>query len=195
MGSTDTGSGRGSAEAGARRPGSIRGLTRMALIGAALSGALVASASVAAASPKHHATKAKGPCLVGNWTATNFTLNESGQSASGGAGTQVDISANQNVVGKFTPGAALQAAAGGTFKFSGTDIGKYGFSTKSSAKTGTFPVTYSSASAMTLSVNGGPARAVPLVPTTGSYTCAGKGLTLAFPAGGNQITYTLVPSK
>jgi hypothetical protein len=181
--------------------GGLSGLNYLALTLAAvmgLSGAVLASTSVASASKKssgHHTTKSKSPCLVGNWTATNFALNESGESASGGVGTQVDISANQGVVGKFTPGTPLQTANGGTFKFSGTDIGKYGFSTKSSAKTGTFPVTYTSASNLMLSVNGGPARAVPPTPTTGTYTCTGKGLSLAFPAGGNAITYTLVPSK
>jgi hypothetical protein len=46
-----------------------------------------------------------------------------------------------------------------------------------------------------ISVNGSPPTPTSKAATTGSYTCSGKGLLLTFPAGGNQISYTLVPSK
>jgi hypothetical protein len=113
---------------------------------------------------------------------------------SGGAGTQVDIAANEAVLGHFMPGAPLTSGSG-SFKFTGTDVGTYQFSSKTTAKSGTFPVTYSSASTLVLSLNGSAPEHVPPGPATGSYVCAGKGLTLAFPSGGNEITYTLDPSK
>jgi len=113
---------------------------------------------------------------------------------SGGAGTQVDIAANKAVLGHFMPGAPLTSGSG-SFKFTGTDVGTYQFSSKTTAKSGTFPVTYSSASTLVLSLNGSAPEHVPPGPATGSYVCAGKGLTLAFPSGGNEITYTLDPSK
>jgi hypothetical protein len=145
--------------------------------------------------PKSKHTTTKTPCLVGNWTVTTFTLNSSGQTATGGAGTLVDISANRKVVGQFTPGAVLKTPAGGTFKFSGTDYGSYGFNTKSTAKSGSFPVTYTSASNLMISINGSPPAPAGHSSTTGSYLCSGKGLTLTFPAGGNEISYVLVPTK
>jgi hypothetical protein len=156
----------------------------------------VLSATAASAS-KHKSTSKHGktPCLVGNWTVTDFTLDSAGQTASGGAGTLVDISANRQVIGRFTPGAVLKTATGATFKFSGTDYGSYGFASKSTAKTGSFPVTYTSASDLMLSVNGSPPTPAGHGATTGSYLCQGKGLTLTFPAGGNEITYVLVPTK
>jgi hypothetical protein len=164
-----------------------------------LFGAVIVSSSVASASAKKsksHPKKpaAKAPCLVGKWTATNFTLNDGGVTASGGAGTEVNIAANQEVTGIFTPGAPLTSGSE-TFKFSGTIMGKYGFSTKTKAKSGSFPVTYSNVSTFMLSLNGSPPKPAGSGATTGSYQCTGKGLYLSFPTGGNQVTYTLVPTK
>jgi hypothetical protein len=167
---------------------------------AGVSGFMVASTDASSASQlkakAHHASKKKSktPCLVGNWTVTDFTLNDSGLTASGGAGTLVDIAANTDVIGRFTPGAALKGSEG-TIKFSGTDYGNYGFSKKTTAKSGTFPVTYTSASNLMLSVNGAPPTPAGHTATTGSYLCSGKDLSLTFPAGGDQISYQLVPSK
>ncbi len=193
------GSPRKAAPGPTRRSGVLIG--RLGLVVAALvvtGGYLLVAGSVASAShhkgSAHHSTKHKAPCLVGKWTVTNFTLNAGGVTASGGAGTEVDISSNQGVVGRFTPGAPLTSGTG-TLKFTGTDYGKYGFSTKSTAKSGTFPVTYTTASDVMLSVNGAPPTPAGHTATTGSYVCAGKDLTLTFPAGGNEITYALVPSK
>jgi hypothetical protein len=188
------------------RPGRHRlrrlGLATVALLGTSSLLAfttVAASASTDKTSKKHKPaskhTTSKKPCLVGNWTVTTFTLNSSGQTASGGAGTVVDISANKKVVGQFTPGAVLKTPTGGTFKFTGTDYGSYGFNTKSTAKSGSFPVTYTSASNLMISVNGSPPTPAGHSTTTGSYLCSGKGLTLTFPSGGNEITYVLVPTK
>ncbi len=105
---------------------------------------------------------------------------------------QVDISANGSVQGHFTPGAALKLGAS-TFKFSGTAIGKYGFAPKTISKTGSFPVTYTSASNLMISVNGSPPTPTSKAATTGSYKCSGKGLLLTFPAGGDEISYTAGP--
>ncbi|MGP0029119.1 MAG: hypothetical protein ACLPVF_01275 [Acidimicrobiales bacterium] len=176
-------------------------LGRLGLVVAALVGTsayLVLATTDASAShhkkSSHHSTSHKGPCLVGKWTVTNLTFNASGITASGGAGTLVDIAANRYVVGSFTPGAPLTSSAG-SIKFSGTDYGTYGFSTKSTAKTGTFPVTFTSAANVTISVNGAPPTPTAHTATTGSYVCAGKGLKLTFPAGGDELVYTLVPTK
>jgi len=151
---------------------------------------LTATAASASKAPSKH-SNSKTPCLVGNWKVTTFTLNSSGQTASGGAGTLVDISANRKVIGQFTPGAVLKSASGATFKFSGTDYGTYGFNKKSTAKSGSFPVTYTSASNLMISVNGSAPAPAGQGATTGSYLCKGNGLTLTFPAGGNEITYVL----
>jgi|HubBroStandDraft_1064217.scaffolds.fasta_scaffold496469_1 hypothetical protein len=172
------------------------GLATASLV--ATSSLLALTASPASASKHKSTTKhatSKTPCLVGNWTVTNFTLNSAGSTATGGAGTLVDISANRKVIGKFSPGAVLKTANGEAFKFSGTDYGSYGFNTKSTAKSGTFAVTYTSASNLAISVNGSPPAPTGHSATSGSYLCKGKGLTLTFPAGGNEITYVLVPSK
>jgi hypothetical protein len=160
------------------------------LIGTSSLFALTATAASASKAASKHSTS-KTPCLVGNWKVTTFTLNSTGQTASGGAGTLVDISANRKVIGMFTPGAVLKTASGGTFKFSGTDYGSYGFNTKSTAKSGSFPVTYTSASNLMISVNGSAPTPAGQGATTGSFLCKGKGLTLTFPAGGNEITYVL----
>ncbi len=173
-------------------------LRRLGLVFAALAsstGLMVASATVASAKqPKKPPAKHKTPCLVGKWTVTNFALTDGGVTASGGAGIQVDISANTVVIGHFNPGAPLKSGTE-TIKFSGTAIGKYGFSPKTTAKTGTFPVTYTSASNLMVSVNGGPATPVSHASTTGAYVCTGKDLTLSYPPGGNEIVYKLVPTK
>jgi hypothetical protein len=170
------------------------GVAVTVLVGASSLFLLTATAA-SASKPKHKHSTSKTPCLVGNWTVTKFTLNSGGESATGGAGTLVDISSNRKVIGKFTPGAVLQTPTGGTFKFSGTDYGSYGFTTKSTAKSGSFPVTYTSASNLTISVDGSPPTPTSHSATTGSYLCKGKGLTLTFPAGGDEITYVLVPTK
>jgi hypothetical protein len=180
-------------------------LGRLGLAAAALLGtsSLLVFATTAASASTHKSSKkpkskhaaSKTPCLVGNWTVTTFTLNSGGQTATGGAGTLVDISANRKVVGQFTPGAVLKTPAGGTFKFTGTDYGSYGFNTKSTAKSGTFPVTYTSASDLMISIDGSPPSPAGHSSTTGSYLCSGKGLTLTFPAGGNEIVYVLAPTK
>jgi hypothetical protein len=153
------------------------------------------SASASKHKPTHKHATGKTPCLVGNWTVTNFTLNNSGFSASGGAGTVVDISANRKVVGKFTPGAVLRGPNGETIKFTGTDYGSYGFNAKTKSKSGSFPVTYNSASNLMISINGAASTSAGQGATSGSYHCQGKDLTLSFPPGGNEITYVLVPTK
>jgi hypothetical protein len=147
--------------------------------------------------PKHKATSKKAlatPCLVGNWTATNFALNNSGFSASGGEGTQVDIAANGDVEGHFTPGAPLKGP-GGTYKFTGNEIGTYGFPKNTTAKSGTFPVTYAASSDLMISVNGGAPTPAGSDLGTGSYQCNGNVLTLRYPPGGNEVVYTLSPTK
>ena len=169
------------------------------------SGLMIAStAGTSAATNKgkaHHSTKAKKkpkrkapavPCLVGKWTVTNFTLDNSGFSAAGGAGILANISANGDVYVNFTPSAPLKGPAG-TYKFSGTEVGTYS-STKTSATSGTFSGTYSHTD-LTISVNGGaPTTATPNI-GPGSYQCTGKALSLRFPPGGNEVTYTLSPTK
>ena len=134
-----------------------------------------------------------GACLVGDWTVTNLKLNTQGVIHSGGAGTQVDIAADGTTVGNFTPGAPLVGADGSSVKFSGTDTDHYGFPPDTNARTGTFPVT-NIAPGVTISLGGGAPVAIKPSSTTGSYQCVGTGLILSFPAGGNELVYTMVPA-
>jgi hypothetical protein len=168
------------------------------------SGLMIASVSgTSGATSKaktHHSTKPKKakrevsavPCWVGKWTVTNATLDESGINAAGAAGILADIAANGDVVVNFTPSAPLKGP-GGTYKFSGNEVGIYHF-TKTSATSGTLSTTYSS-STLTISINGGAPMTVPSNIGPGSYQCTGKVLSLKFPPGGNEVTYTLSPTK
>ena len=134
------------------------------------------------------------PAQVGRGVGTTLiaTLTTEIRRPHTGAGILADISANGDVDVNFTPSAPLKGPAG-TYKFSGTEVGTYS-STKTSATSGTFSGTYSHTD-LTISVNGGaPTTATPNI-GPGSYQCTGKVLSLRFPPGGNEVTYTLSPTK
>jgi hypothetical protein len=144
--------------------------------------------------PKHHKNQTQQsssrPCLEGNWNVTSITLSTTGLTFTGGAGTTVDIMSNGNALGTFTPGTPLTGSAGSA-KFNGTVTDHYGFSSKTTARSGTFPVTTVTDDA-TITV-AGVTRPVTPSPEAGSYSCSGKDLSLTFTSGGNTLTYQMVP--
>jgi hypothetical protein len=135
-----------------------------------------------------------GPCLVGNWKVTSLSLTtDPGGTHTGGAGTEVDINANGNATGIFTPGAPLTGASGDV-KFYGTQIDHYGFPVNTTARSGSFGVTLVAAGA-SISVDGSPPVGIAASETlSGSYSCVGTGLRLTFPAGGDTFVYNMVPA-
>jgi hypothetical protein len=141
---------------------------------------------------KHGKTQSKqtsaGPCLVGNWTVTSLTLSASGLSFTGGAGTTVDIMSNGNALGNFTPGTPLTGTEGSA-KFNGTIIDNYGFPAKTTALSGSFPVTPVSNNA-TITV-AGVTRPVSSTSEQGTYTCSSKNLSLNFTSGSGTLSYQL----
>jgi len=149
--------------------------------------------------PKHQNKNHEGqtqrsgshPCLEGNWTVTSLTLSTTGLTFTGGAGTTVDIMSNGNALGNFTPGAPLTGTEGSA-KFNGTITDHYGFSPKTTAHSGTFPVTPVSDQA-TITV-AGVTRPVTSEPEQGSYTCAGADLSLIFTSGSSTLTYQMAPA-
>ncbi|HSZ36320.1 MAG TPA: hypothetical protein VK773_04435 [Acidimicrobiales bacterium] len=146
---------------------------------------------------KHKKNKGKSkqsgahPCLVGNWDVTNMTLSTSGLSFTGGTGTTVDIMSNGNALGNFTPGTPLTGAEGSA-KFNGTITDHYGFSSKTTATSGTFSSVTNVSDNATITV-AGRTEAVSPSPETGTYACSGKDLTLTFTSNGNILKYQLVP--
>jgi hypothetical protein len=147
-------------------------------------------------SHKHKKAKPRqsssSPCLEGNWNVTSLTLSTSGLSFTGGAGTTVDIMSNGNALGNFTPGTPLVGSEGSA-KFNGTVTDHYGFSSKSTSLSGTFPVSTVTDDA-TITV-AGVTRPVTSSPEQGSYSCSGKDLSLTFTSGGNTLTYHLSPAS
>ena len=137
------------------------------------------------------AQQSSKPCLEGNWNVTSITLSSTGLTFTGGAGTTVDIMSNGNALGNFTPGAPLTGSEGSA-KFNGTVTDHYGFSPKTTARSGPFPVSTVTDDA-TITV-AGVTRAVTSSPEQGSYSCTGKDLSLTFTSGGSTLTYQLSPA-
>jgi hypothetical protein len=131
------------------------------------------------------------PCLEGDWNVTSITLSTTGLTFTGGAGTTVDIMSNGNALGNFSPGTPLTGTEGSA-KFSGTVTDHYGFSPKTTAHTGTFPVSTVTDNA-TITVAGA-TRAVTSSPEQASYSCTGKDLSLIFTSGGSTLTYQMTPA-
>jgi hypothetical protein len=145
--------------------------------------------------PKHQTKPQRGstrPCLEGNWNVTSLTLSTTGLTFTGGAGTTVDIMANGNALGNFTPGAPLTGSEGSA-KFNGTITDHYGFSPKTTAHSGAFPVTPVSNNA-TITV-AGVTKPVTSESEQGSYVCTGKDLSLTFTSGGSTLTYQMTPAS
>jgi hypothetical protein len=183
----------------------VLALTTSAVFVISSAGASSASQARLDKSSKHHThhsthkpTKGKTeassvrPCLEGNWNVGSITLATSGLSFVGGAGTTVDIMSNGNAVGNFTPGSPLVAGAGSA-KFNGTITDHYGFSSKTTARSGSFSVTNVTDNA-TITV-AGRTQAVSPSPEQGSYTCSGKNLSLVFTSGGTTLTYQMAPAS
>ncbi|HEY1653352.1 MAG TPA: hypothetical protein VGG09_15815 [Acidimicrobiales bacterium] len=149
--------------------------------------------------PKHQTKAQKGktqqsssrPCLEGNWKVTSITLSTTGLTFTGGTGTTVDIMANGNALGNFTPGTPLVGSEGSA-KFSGTVTDHYGFSPKTTSNSGAFPVSTVTDDA-TITV-AGVTKPVASSPEQGSYTCTGKDLSVTFTSGGNTLTYQMLPA-
>ncbi len=133
-----------------------------------------------------------GPCLEGHWNVTSITLSATGLTFTGGAGTTVDIMSNGNALGDFTPGAPLVGSEGSA-KFSGTVTDHYGFSPKTTAHSGTFPVSTVTDEA-TITV-GGVTRPVTSSPEQGSFTCTGEDLSLTFTSGSSTLRYQMSPAS
>ncbi len=143
--------------------------------------------------PKHHKGQAtQSPCLEGNWNVTSMTLSTTGLTFTGGAGTTVDIMSNGNALGNFTPSTPLTGGEGST-KFGGTLTDHYGFSPKTTARSGSFPVTSVTDNA-TITV-AGVTRPVTPSPEQGSYSCTGKDLSLTFTSGGTTLAYQMTPAR
>lgn len=140
---------------------------------------------------KGQAQQGSKPCLEGDWKVTSITLSTTGLTFSGGAGTTVDIISNGNALGNFTPGAPLTGSEGSA-KFNGTVTDHYGFSSKTTSHSGTFPVSTVTDDA-TITV-AGVTRPVTSSPEQGSYSCTGKDLSLTFTSGGNTLTYQMSPA-
>ena len=132
-----------------------------------------------------------GPCLEGKWNVTSITLSTSGLTFSGGAGTTVNILANGNALGNFTPGTPLVGSEGSA-KFNGTVTDHYAFTPKTTARSGTFPVTTVSDDA-TITVAGA-TRPVTSSPEQGAYTCTAKDLSLTFTSGASTLSYQMTPA-
>ncbi len=145
--------------------------------------------------PQHHKSKPRQsgshPCLEGNWNVASITLSTSGLSFTGGAGTTVDIMSNGNALGNFTPGTPLTGREGSA-KFNGTVTDHYGFAAKTSAHSGTFPVTTVTDDA-TITV-AGVTKPVTPSPEQGSYSCTGQDLSLTFTSGANTLSYQMTPA-
>ncbi len=167
--------------------------------GAQPQGSHVDRLNIVSGSQRHHtnhksqnaSTQASGPCLEGKWNVTSITLSTSGLTFSGGAGTTVDIMANGNALGDFTPGTPL-AGSEGSAKFNGTVTDHYGFSPKTKARSGSFPVSTVTDDA-TITV-GGVTKAVTSSPEQGSYTSAAKDLALTFTSGASTLSYQMTPA-
>ena len=94
--------------------------------------------------------------------------------------------------GNFTPGAPLVGSEGSA-KFNGTITDHYGFSPKTTAHSGTFPVTPVSNNA-TITV-AGVTKPVTSSSEQGSYVCTGKDLSLTFTSGGSTLMYKMAPAS
>jgi hypothetical protein len=177
------------------------GTLSVAAIGALVIGTAGFSPSAQAKVSHHSRTHAKShsktksaagrPCLEGNWNVTSLTLSTSGLTFTGGSGTTVDIGSNGNALGNFTPGAPLTGTAGSA-KFNGTLTDHYGFSPKTTAHSGSFPVTPVTNNA-TITV-AGVTRAVTSSTEQGMFTCTGKDLSLTFTSGASTLTYKMTPA-
>ena len=143
------------------------------------------------AQTKHQKGKANHPCLEGKWSVTSLTLSTTGLTFTGGVGTTVNIMSNGNALGNFTPGTPLTGTEGSA-KFNGTITDHYGFSSKTKAHAGTFPVTPVTNMA-TITV-GGVTKPVVSSNEQGSYACTGKNLTLTFTSGSSTLKYQMVPA-
>lgn len=132
------------------------------------------------------------PCLEGHWNVTSLTLSTSGLTFTGGVGTTVYIMSNGNALGNFTPGTPLTGSEGSA-KFNGTVTDHYGFSSKTTAHSGTFPATNVSNNA-TITV-AGVTKPVTASPEQGSFSCNGKDLSLTFTSGSSTLTYQLAPAS
>jgi hypothetical protein len=142
---------------------------------------------------KHHQGQAtQSPCLEGKWNVTSITLSTTGLTFTGGAGTTVDIMSNGNALGNFTPSTPLTGTEGSA-KFSGTLTDHYGFSPKTTARSGSFPVTSVTDNA-TITV-AGVTKPVTPSPEQGSYSCTGKDLSLTFTSGDSKLSYQMTPAR
>ena len=191
-----------------RRRRHLSVLTLAATTALLLGGAAGATAAASATSAPHarvessqqHKPKPKlpntknssHPCLVGKWDVTSLTLSTSGLSFTGAAGTTVDIMSNGDALGNFTPGTPLTGSEGSA-KFNGTITDHYGFSSKTTAKSGSFNSVTNVTDNATITV-AGVTRPVSPSPEQGSYSCTGKDLSLVFTSNGNTLTYKLVPA-
>ena len=169
--------------------------------GAPVPGSHPARLDMSSKQHKHHTNRkpqksksqqsSEHPCLEGDWNVTSITLSTTGLTFTGGAGTTVDIMSNGNALGNFTPGAPLTGAEGSA-KFNGTVTDHYGFSPKTTAHSGTFPVsTVTDAATITVA---GATRPVTSSPEQGSYSCTGKDLSLTFTSGGSTLMYQMSPA-
>jgi hypothetical protein len=146
---------------------------------------------------KHKHQKSKNqqssgkPCLEGDWKVSSITLSTTGLTFTGGAGTTVDIMSNGNALGNFTPGTPLVGTEGSA-KFNGTITDHYGFSAKTTAHSGTFPISTVTDDA-TITV-AGVTKAVTSSPEQGAYACIGKDLSLTFTSGASTLKYELTPA-
>jgi hypothetical protein len=126
-------------------------------------------------------------CAVGSWTVTTMTLTTSGYTFTGGEGTEVNIATDGTATADFSPGAVLGAA-----KFNGVETAKYALPDNPKELSGSFGVSDYDVSQATITV-GGRSEPVDVGPGEGSFTCTGTtGLTLNFPAGANDLEYTMV---
>jgi hypothetical protein len=164
-------------------------------------GAQSAHSSRIEASTSKHTTKtpkskshqsSSHPCLDGNWKVTSLTLSTTGLTFTGGVGTTVDIKSNGNALGNFTPGTPLSGSEGSA-KFNGTITDHYGFSPKTTAKSGNFSSVTNVSDDATITV-AGVTKPVSPSPEQGSYKCSGKALSLTFTSGASTLAYQLVPA-
>jgi hypothetical protein len=116
-----------------------------------------------------------------------MTLTTSGYTFTGGEGTEVNIATDGTATADFSPGAVLGAA-----KFNGVETAKYALPDNPKELSGSFGVSDYDVSQATITV-GGRSEPVDVGPGEGSFTCTGTtGLTLNFPAGANDLEYTMV---
>jgi len=80
----------------------------------------------------------------------------------------------------------------GSAKFNGTVTDHYAFTPKTTARSGTFPVTTVSDDA-TITVAGA-TRPVTSSPEQGAYTCTAKDLSLTFTSGASTLSYQMTPA-